>query len=126
MNEINGVSVPFVPIQKEPISTIDRKIKGTGNRFDSIFQQEIDKLKISAHASKRLDARNIELTPEKMEKLMEAVKKAEMKGGRDTLIMMENTAYVVNIPNKTVVTAIPIEMTAENVFTNIDSVVFTF
>lgn len=123
MNEINGVSVPFIPIQKDPIP-IDRKIKGTGNRFDNIFQQEVDKLKISAHASKRLDARNIELTAEKLEKLTEAVKKAEMKGARDTLIMMDNTAYVVNIPNRTVITAIPIEQTAENVFTNIDSVVF--
>ncbi|HOP49325.1 MAG TPA: TIGR02530 family flagellar biosynthesis protein [Ignavibacteriales bacterium] len=123
MNEINGVSVPFIPIQKEPASLPKRPLQGYG-KFGSIFQQEIEQLKISAHANKRLEARNIELSAEKMDKLKEAVHKAEVKGAKDTLIMMDNTAFIVNVPNKTVITAIPIDKTEENVFTNIDSVVF--
>jgi hypothetical protein len=38
--------------------------------------------------------------------------------------MVKDTAFIVNIPNRTVVTAMPVNDSSENVFTNIDSVVF--
>jgi flagellar operon protein len=40
------------------------------------------------------------------------------------LVMMNNKAFIVNIPNKTVITAMNVEKSNENIFTNIDSVVF--
>ena len=48
-----------------------------------------------------------------------------MKGSRDSLVMMNDTAFVVNVPNKTVVTTMQVNNENENIFTNIDSVVFT-
>jgi flagellar operon protein len=59
-----------------------------------------------------------------MFKINTAVGKAESKGSKDSLVMMNSTAFIVNIPNKTVITAMPIGDSNENVFTNIDSVVF--
>ena len=47
-----------------------------------------------------------------------------MKGSKDSLVMVDDTALIVNIPNKTVVTAMQVKGENENVFTNIDSVVF--
>ena len=59
-----------------------------------------------------------------MNRLQEAVNKAEQKGAKDSLVMMNNKAFIVNIPNKTVITALDVEKSEENIFTNIDSVVF--
>lgn len=122
MPEINGISVPFVPIgnfnSNNPIT------KESQDSFNSIFQQELEKVKFSSHALKRLEERNIELSDDEMLKIKKAVEKADLKGAKDSLVMMNSTAFIVNIPNKTVITALPIEESKENVFTNIDSVVF--
>ncbi len=122
MNEINGISVPFIPItQQEDFSS--SKVQDSSN-FSSIFQQELDKLKFSNHALKRLENRNIQLSESDINRIQDAVQKAESKGSKDSLVMMNNTAYIVNVPNRTVVTALPVDQSSENVFTNIDSVVF--
>ncbi|MGK9477057.1 TIGR02530 family flagellar biosynthesis protein [Melioribacter sp. OK-6-Me] len=129
MAEINGISVPFVPIVGNNNSVRNSRdpVKAS---FDSIFQQELEKVKFSNHALKRLESRNIQLGEEDLTKIQNAVEKAESKGARDSLILMDlsaterKAAFIVNIPNRTVVTAIEVENAEENVFTNIDSVVF--
>ena len=80
--------------------------------------------RFSSHALKRLEERQIQLSGDEMLKINSAVERAEQKGARDSLVMMNSTAFIVNIPNKTIVTALPVSESAENVFTNIDSVVF--
>ena len=122
MPEINGISVPFIPLHGQSSDT--PKIKEVGESFDSIFQQELEKIKFSSHALKRLEERQIQLSGDEMLKINSAVERAEQKGARDSLVMMNSTAFIVNIPNKTIVTALPVGESAENVFTNIDSVVF--
>lgn len=123
MAQINGVSVPFVPIVKEN-QQVSKKQQTSGSNFDDLFRKELDKIKFSAHAMKRLETRNIEMSDTEMNRLQDAVSRAEAKGAKDSLVMMDNKAFIVNIPNKTVVTALPIEESSDNVFTNIDSVVF--
>lgn len=124
MAEINGISVPFVPI--EPVGNVNSKrVEESTGKFNSVFQEELEKIKFSNHAMKRLESRNIQLSDSSLDKIKSAVEKAEQKGAKDSLIMLDNTAYVVNIPNRTVVTAIELNQANENVFTNIDSVVFT-
>jgi len=122
---INGVNVPFIPIVNND-EFVNKQARVKGNSFENVFQRELEKIKFSAHANKRLESRNIEMSEVEMIKLQEGIDKAEAKGSRDALIMVDNTAFIVNIPNKTVVTAMPVEESAENIFTNIDSVVFTF
>jgi len=124
MAEINGIRVPFIPI--EPGGELSgKKIEDSTGKFSSVFREELDKIKFSNHALKRLESRNIKLSDSNISKIQNAVQKAELKGAKDSLIMLDETAYVVNIPNKTVVTAIELNETSENIFTNIDSVVFT-
>jgi len=124
MAEINGISVPFIPIVgNEEIST-RRTGRETANQFDAIFKEELEKVKFSSHALKRLESRNIQLSETELGRIQDAVYKAESKGSKDSLIMMDKTAFIINIPNKTVVTAIDVANSNENVFTNIDSVVF--
>ena len=123
MAEINGVRVPFVPIVPEE-SKVGNKAPVSNKDFGSIFERELEKIKFSSHAEKRLESRDIQLSDTDMLKLNDAVGKAEAKGAKDSLVMMDDTAFIVNIKNKTVVTALPVEQGGENVFTNIDSVVF--
>jgi len=121
-NLINGVKVPFVPIVgKEDFIGKKEQVKESG--FQSVFERELEKVKFSGHALKRLESRNIQLSETEMEKLQGAVERAEAKGAKDSLVMMNNKAFIINIPNRTVVTALPIEQGGDNVFTNIDSVV---
>lgn len=126
MAEINGVSVPFLPIvgnDEIPSKKVGRESAST---FDSIFKEELEKVKFSNHAMKRLESRNIQLSDEDLTKIQSAVDKAESKGAKDSLVMMDKTAFIVNIPNRTVVTAIEVANSNESVFTNIDSVVFAY
>jgi len=73
----------------------------------------------SAHAQKRIDARNINVDMERLETGLEQVSK---KGSRNSLLLMDNDAFLVNVKNKTVITAVDQQSMKNNVFTNIDSV----
>lgn len=89
------------------------------------FQQLLDKetIKFSAHAKMRLENRHIVLSNEQMSKLNDAISRAESKGAKESLILMDSTAFVVSVKNKTVITAIGEDSLKENVITNIDSAV---
>ncbi|WP_252891225.1 TIGR02530 family flagellar biosynthesis protein [Thermoclostridium stercorarium] len=73
----------------------------------------------------RMQMRNLHLTEAQREKLAKAVDKADAKGVRDTLVVMDQMAFVVNVRNRTVITALNSSEMRENVFTNIDGAVFT-
>jgi flagellar operon protein len=70
-----------------------------------------------------MQSRNIPTTPEMMQKLDKAVSGAEQKGSRESLVLLSDLAFIVNVQNRTVVTAMDGESTRERVFTNIDSTV---
>ncbi len=80
-------------------------------------------LKFSKHASMRLQARNIELSSEQKERLETAAEKAEAKGMRESLVIVDTYSFIVNVPNKTVVTAMDQTESEENIYTNIDGAV---
>jgi len=122
MATVNGVNVPFVPIIQKDSRLSNFRIGDSDKNFDSVLSEELNKVKFSNHAMKRLEDRNILLSSEDLQELNSAVEQAEFKGSKDSLIMLNNNAFIVNIPNKTVVTALPIGE-GEDVFTNIDSVV---
>ena len=78
-------------------------------------------LKFSKHASERLVSRNIDLSEAQKERLNHAVKAAEAKGIKESLVMMDNLAFIVNVKNNTVVTAVT--GGEEKIFSNIDGAV---
>lgn len=86
---------------------------------------DVGGIQFSSHAQRRLQSRSIPFGQEEMHRLEEAVVKAESKGSRDSLILIDELALVVNIKNRVVVTAIDKESRKDNIFTNIDSVVMT-
>lgn len=112
-------SLPVVPAQEQ----LNRKGSENNSSFQGILDQQLGSLKISAHAQKRLDQRKIALNNDSLTKLTQAVNKAEEKGAKDTLILMNNLAFVVSVENKTVITAMGQDSLKNNVFTQIDSAV---
>ncbi len=95
--------------------------------FGEILRQKqsenASELKFSKHASMRLEKRNINLTREQNERLENGVIKAGEKGIRESLVMVDSLAFIVNVPNRTVVTAMDQTETQNNIFTNIDGAV---
>ncbi len=80
-------------------------------------------VRFSKHAANRLIDRNIELTKEQMERLNLGAAKAGAKGINESLVIIDSLAFIVNVPNQTVITAMDQTETDENVFTNIDGAV---
>lgn len=80
-------------------------------------------LKFSKHAANRLNTRNIELSDEQVTRLQDGCQKANAKGIKDSLVIVDELAFIVNIPSSTVVTAMDQNETSENIFTNIDGAV---
>ena len=117
------VTTPSVPIngaehlQKSPkdLETLRQ------SSFIQILQDKMipDEVTFSAHALTRLEQRNIAVDERIKLQLEDAIGKIAQKGGRESLIMLDDVAYLVSIPNKKVITAL--EANDQNVFTNIDS-----
>ena len=80
-------------------------------------------VRFSKHASQRLETRNIQLSSEQSTRLEDGVLKAQEKGIKESLVLVDSLAFIVNIPNKTVVTAMDQTDTQQNVFTNIDGAI---
>lgn len=84
---------------------------------------DASKLKFSKHAAARLSERDITLTDSQNNRLENGVKQASEKGINESLVLVDSLAFIVNIPNKTVVTAMDQTETNSNIFTNIDGAV---
>lgn len=89
------------------------------------FKEWLDdsSLKFSHHAETRIRQRGIELKPDSLAKISNAVEEANRKGAVNSLILYQDIAMIVNVPSRTVVTAMDGGQMANNVFTQIDSAV---
>ncbi|MDE6909916.1 MAG: flagellar protein [Lachnospiraceae bacterium] len=86
-------------------------------------QQSAENVKFSKHAANRLNDRNIELTDKQLERLNDGTKKAGEKGIRDSLVLVDQLAFIVNTKSNTVITAMDQTEADENIYTNIDGAV---
>ena len=92
--------------------------------FQEVFQDELDNnIKFSKHAATRMRERNINLSSIELSKMAEAIDRASAKGVKDSLVLLKDIAFVVNIPSRTIITAVDGKTMKENIFTNIDGAV---
>lgn len=128
MPEIQGIQVPFIPAGG--ISELRRKNileiapQKDGN-FNKLLTEELTKIKFSAHAQSRLTSRELVLTAEDIIKLESSIEKARQKGANESLILINDNAFIVSVKNQTVVTVFNKQQMENNVITNIDSAVLT-
>ena len=90
----------------------------------TLNQTQTQSVSFSKHANMRALERNIEVSEADLDKLGTACEKACEKGIKDALIMMDDSAFIVNAPNKVVITVVDKTEMKENVITNIDGAIF--
>jgi len=125
VTELNFMAgkIPSIQTVKAPPVELERgtRTPQTGKTFSEVLSgQAREGLKFSAHAVQRLNDRGMDIQPEEMQRLETGFRQASEKGARNSLILVDDHAYVVSIRNKTVVTTIPTG--DRNIFTNVDSV----
>ena len=108
----------------QPLGPTARRTDRDGG-FKGVLEAALatEPVRFSKHAAERVSERQIALTPADVNRLTMAVNSAAEKGARDSLILMNRAAFVVNVPNRTVITAVDEKHMRENVFTNIDSAI---
>ncbi|GGG12366.1 TIGR02530 family flagellar biosynthesis protein [Paenibacillus abyssi] len=105
-------------VRKPPVSTgADSGTKG----FRDLLDEKV--LKFSHHAEVRMQQRGISFKPEQINRIATAIDQAEAKGAKDSLVLFRDIAMIVNVPSRTVVTAMEGKTMLGNVFTQIDSAV---
>ncbi|MFC1606767.1 TIGR02530 family flagellar biosynthesis protein [Candidatus Latescibacterota bacterium] len=122
--------------QPGSIRLINPAVSGTGTgrivrtgrdlTFSQVLQSHLERetgISFSAHAMGRLNDRGITLGSDEISRLSRAVSKSGEKGGNDSLILLNDMAFIVSIENSTVVTAMTGDDLKDNVFTNIDSAI---
>ncbi len=94
-----------------------------GPSFAELLSKQTSAPQFSRHALERLQQRGVNLDQPTLGRLTDGVQRAAGKGSRDSVVFVDNTAYVVSVTNNTVITAVPSEHMRQHVFTNIDSAV---
>ena len=136
MNILNNNFASIESMREQLMQQVPKKTGSSGEQsqevsFDQILagkQQEVSKqidseLKFSKHANERLARRNIDLSKEQVARLENGTNKAREKGIKETLVMVDDLAFIVNVKNNTVITAV--NDTEDAVFTNIDGAVIS-
>lgn len=129
MSPIDKIGInPSIPkINESNLAKVSPQ-KGVGSEKASPFSDLLidkmgEELRFSQHAVKRMESRGIDLSSDDLLKMQDAVKKAQEKGSKESLILSDKGAFVVSVKNNTVITAIDKGSLKENVFTNIDSTI---
>ena len=81
-------------------------------------------INLSTHAAKRLAERKIDFNGDEYTKIKGAVDKLKAKGSQNSLVVSDKAAYIIDVQNNKVITAVDKDSMTENVFTKIDSTVF--
>ncbi|HTT28725.1 MAG TPA: TIGR02530 family flagellar biosynthesis protein [Solirubrobacteraceae bacterium] len=116
---------PVAPVAT-PATPASRTAGGqaaSGPSFAELLSKQTSAPQFSRHALERLQQRGVNLDQPTLGRLTDGVQRAAGKGSRDSVVFVDNTAYVVSVTNNTVITAVPSEHMRQHVFTNIDSAV---
>ena len=133
-NEISGNRYNLTDAiirQAEKVNSPGSKQGGTnsqitnGRSFQDILNEQLNqRISFSKHANQRTEERNIQISESDLNRLEDACDRAQQKGIKDALIVMEDSAFIVNALNKTVITVVDKNEMKSNIFTNIDGAVF--
>jgi flagellar operon protein len=129
----------FSSIQQAAETLTNNKNRESGGTSDVSFQdilqqtkesikaadrtEQSESVRFSKHADARLKQRDITLSDEQITRLNEGTQKAGLKGIKESLVILDNLAFIVNTENRTVVTAMDSTQSDENIYTNIDGAV---
>ncbi|MBO8155233.1 MAG: flagellar protein [Bacillaceae bacterium] len=105
-----------------PGKQVQRKSK-TGPSFQSFLEEATKSLKVSKHAQKRMNERDIQISQSTWMHIQEKVQEAKSKGVTDSVVILNDAALVVSAKNNTVITAMDRKEAQEQIFTNINGTI---
>ena len=127
---VDNAAITKIPREREPTIRQNEKVS---EGFNDVLDRAISEssrgnlknvgLSFSKHALNRLKERNISMDSAQMQRLDGAVERAARKGSKDSLIISDDSAFIVNVPRRRIITAMDRAQMTQNVFTNIDSTV---
>ena len=123
--QMNSKIQPLQPKKVENQNKNFQVEKGTVQDFKQILNEKLKSsqgVNFSAHAMQRIEQRDLNLTPEHISRLDRGVENLQSKGSQNSLVLVDNNAFIVSVKNNMVVTAIDKSEAINNVYTNIDSV----
>lgn len=125
-NQFSSIQQMQEQLFKKNSNQIKKQETQNASSFEEILRRKQNaevgnELKFSKHANERLTSRNIDLSNEQLTRLESGTNKARAKGIKESLVMVDNLAFIVNVKNNTVITAV--NDTEASVFTNIDGAV---
>jgi flagellar operon protein len=137
MDELRPIQPNSGAIQRptpgsDGIQQRDGGARPQGEAFDVLLREQLLQsaptaaapgVKFSTHAQQRLQQRDITLGDDAVAKISDAVDRAQQKGSKESLVLLDDMAFVVSVKNRVVITAVDQPSMKQNVFTNIDSVV---
>lgn len=123
MNRVNIQHIPYhPPIQPTGKQNYSSQVSKQ-SFIDHLKTATIEQLKISKHASERLNERNISISDREWQQITEKVFEAKDKGVKQPLVLLEQAALIVSAKNATVITALDRTEARQQLFTNIDGTI---
>ena len=122
LNDLRLRQIQVNPVPVKPQATT----KQTSTTFDQMLQERMEQaesLQFSKHSKERMEQRGIEMTPDLLQQMNTAANHARLKGAKDVVMIGPQAAFIVSIPNNTVITAMNGNEMKNNIFTKIDSAV---
>lgn len=125
MVELNGISVPFIPIGETKSSRkLPIELSQGLSEFQKVFADEIAKMKLTSSAQSKINDNGISLSDLDMIKLESAITRAESKKSETAMVMLNDNAYIVDVPSRSIINAIDKQELMNTVIKGIDSAVF--
>ncbi len=122
----NAFITPTYTVNPSQTNTQTQGADKSNSEFGQLLRQTIQQkqqLVFSKHAQQRIDSRQIQISPQLLSQMNSAVEQASGKGIKDALMISGQTAFIVNVPSRTVVTTMSGQEMTNNIFTNIDGAV---
>lgn len=119
-------STPLVEQNSSSLGNAQVNNAPNGVSFGDMLNEQIkeeEQIKFSKHALSRISQRGIEIQPELVREVANAVDNAQEKGITDALILGNNNAFIVNVPTRTVITTMNSNEMKQNIITNIDGTI---
>lgn len=122
LNDLKLRQIQVNPVQVKPKAAESKKRTTFGQMLQEKMEQT-QSLQFSKHSKERMEQRGIEMTPELLQQMNTAASQAKSKGAKDVVMIGSQAAFIVSIPNNTVITAMNGNEMKNNIFTKIDSAV---
>ncbi|NBG87570.1 TIGR02530 family flagellar biosynthesis protein [Isachenkonia alkalipeptolytica] len=121
---INNKVQPVQPRKNQKLNNPGSKGNLQGQSFQGVLEKTLDQeVKFSKHANKRIHQRDVNVSPKDLKRIESGIDRASQKGIKETLILMDNRAFIASVDNRTIITASAKDELKEAVFTNIDGAV---